>query len=362
MSQLYNNQPLLGQLTAALNKRKLHHANLISSGPGEEGLVVGLALAACILCDTQKHCGNCKSCKQTSALQHPDLHFSFPFVSGGAAGTADDFLADFRASLEENKYLDPDSWQQKITSKNQQLLIPVKEIQNIHKKLSLTAASGKNRVLLLWMPERMKSTAPNRLLKLIEEPLPKTYIILVTHHKARLLPTIVSRCAPWHCKPLKEPHFITHFKDQPEATAKLLSMVFAPNLGAAISANVNTEPTQIDAFALWMRVCYKGAPTEISDVVSSLSRLTKEALKTLISRSQHLLERGFYHNVQNTPVQASDLGAINVQKLSGTVRPSGTMTISRVLDACLHDVERNIHVKTALTFASFELHKAFRGN
>jgi len=25
-------------------------------------------------------------------------------------------------------------------------------------------------------------------------------------------------------------------------------------------------------------------------------------------------------------------------------------------------LERNIHVKTALTFASFELHKAFRGN
>jgi DNA polymerase-3 subunit delta' len=362
MSQLYNNQPLLDQLATALDREKLHHANLISSGPGEEGLVVGIALAARILCDTQNHCGTCKSCKQVGALQHPDLHFSFPFVSGGTSGTADDFLTDFRAALGENKYLDPDSWQQKITSKNQQLQIPVKEIQNIHKKLSLTAASGKNRVLLLWMPEQIKSQASNKLLKLIEEPLPKTYIILVTHRKSRLLPTIVSRCAPWHCKPLEEGHFLDHFKDQPVATAKLLAMVFAPNLGAAISTSEDAESTQIDVFAHWMRTCYKGAPTEISGVVSNLSGMTKEALKTLIFRSQHFLERGFYHNVQNTPVQATDLGAINVQKLSSAVRPSGAMAISRVLNACLYDLERNVHVKTALTFASFELHKAFRGN
>ena len=105
MSQLYNNQPLLDQLATALDREKLHHANLISSGPGEEGLVVGIALAARILCDTQNHCGTCKSCKQVGALQHPDLHFSFPFVSGGTSGTADDFLTGFRAALGENKYL-----------------------------------------------------------------------------------------------------------------------------------------------------------------------------------------------------------------------------------------------------------------
>ena len=362
MSQLYNNQPLLDQLAAAINREKLHHANLVSSGPGEEGLAVGLSLAEYILCDRQKRCGTCKSCKQASALQHPDLHFSFPFVSGGASGTADDFLPDFRIALGKNKHLDPDSWQQKITSKNQQLQIPVKEVQNIHKKLSLTAVSGKNRVLLLWMPEQIKAQASNKLLKLVEEPLPKTYIILVTHHKSQLLPTIVSRCAPWNCKPLEERHFLTHFKNQPETTVKLMVMIFAPNLGAAISASKDLESTQIGVFARWMRTCFKGAPTEISDVVSSLSGLSKETLKTLIFRSQHFLERGFYYNVQNAPIQASDLGAINVQKLSSTVRPAGAMAISRVLSACLYDLERNIHVRTTLTVASFELHKAFRGN
>ena len=42
--------------------------------------------------------------------------------------------------------------------------IKLKEIQNLQHKLSLTAAEGKNRVLLLWMPEQIKPVASNKLL------------------------------------------------------------------------------------------------------------------------------------------------------------------------------------------------------
>jgi len=358
---MYNNKPLLDQFILALQRDKLHHANLISSGAGEEGLPLSLRVAQYLLCDTNNACGQCKSCKQHAKLQHPDLHFSFPFVSGSANGTADDFLSDFREVLDANSFIDPDSWQQRITSKNQQLQIPVKEIQNIHRKLSLTAASGKNRVLIIWMPEQIKTQASNKLLKLIEEPLPKTFILLVTHRKSRLLPTIISRCAPWQCKPLEEQHFWEHFKNEDDATKRLMTMVFYPNLGAAITAYEDPETTQTGTFANWMRICYKGSPVEVTDMVNVLSGMSKEALKTLIFRSQHFLERGFYHNVQNTPVEATDLGTINVQKLSNAVVPAGAFAISKALNDCLYDLERNIHVKTTLTHTSYTLHKAFRG-
>jgi hypothetical protein len=96
-------------------------------------------------------------------------------------------------------------------------------------------------------------------------------------------------------------------------------------------------------------------------MVNVLSGMSKEALKTLIFRSQHFLERGFYHTVQNTPVEATDLGTINVQKLSNAVVPAGAFAISKALNDCLYDLERNIHVKTTLTHTSYTLHKAFRG-
>ena len=352
----------MDQLFAAHAGKKLHHANLIYGGAGEDPLPIGLRLAAALLCETKTACGTCRNCKRVEKLEHPDLNFTFPFVSGGSTGTADDFLKDFRQALLKNPFLDPDSWQRQITSKNQQLQIPVKEIQNLQQKLSLTAAEGGNRVLLIWMPEQIKTTASNKLLKLIEEPLPNTFIILVSHRKNKLLPTIVSRCAPWSCKPLDESSFDQHFENSPEQTKRLLSMVFAPNLGAAITAYDDPESTQIDRFAEWMRTCYKGVPVEITSVVNELASLPKESLKTLIFRSLHFLERGFYHNVQNTPNSATDLGVINVQKLSGAVVPKGASGITRSLGDCLNDLERNVHVKTTLTHTSYALYSAFRGN
>lgn len=352
----------MDQLFAAHAGKKLHHANLIYGGAGEDPLPVGLRLAATLLCETKTACGTCRNCKRVEKLEHPDLNFTFPFVSGGSTGTADDFLKDFRQALLKNPFLDPDSWQRQITSKNQQLQIPVKEIQNLQQKLSLTAAEGGNRVLLIWMPEQIKTTASNKLLKLIEEPLPNTFIILVSHRKNKLLPTIVSRCAPWSCKPLDESSFDQHFENSPEQTKRLLSMVFAPNLGAAITAYDDPESTQIDRFAEWMRTCYKGVPVEITSVVNELASLPKESLKTLIFRSLHFLERGFYHNVQNTRNSATDLGVINVQKLSGAVVPKGASGITKSLGDCLNDLERNVHVKTTLTHTSYALYSAFRGN
>ena len=352
----------MDQLFAAHAGKKLHHANLIYGGAGEDPLPIGLRLAATLLCETKTACGTCRNCKRVEKLEHPDLNFTFPFVSGGSTGTADDFLKDFRQALLKNPFLDPDSWQRQITSKNQQLQIPVKEIQNLQQKLSLTAAEGGNRVLLIWMPEQIKTTASNKLLKLIEEPLPNTFIILVSHRKNKLLPTIVSRCAPWSCKPLDESSFDQHFENSPEQTKRLLSMVFAPNLGAAITAYDDPESTQIDRFAEWMRTCYKGVPVEITSVVNELASLPKESLKTLVFRSLHFLERGFYHNVQNTPNSATDLGVINVQKLSGAVVPKGASGITKSLGDCLNDLERNVHVKTTLTHTSYALYSAFRGN
>jgi len=361
MVKTYNNNSLLEQIRHATSKRKLHHANLISSGQGEDGLPLALELSKLLLCEHETGCGSCRGCTRVAKLEHPDLNLTFPIVSGGTTGTSDDFLVQFREALINNPFLDPNSWQQTIATKNQQLQIPVKEIQNLQHKLSLTSAEGKNRVLLLWMPEAIKVSASNKLLKLIEEPLDNTYIIFVTHNKGRLLPTILSRCAPWHCKPLTADAFEQHFIGEPENLKALLNMVFAPNLGAAITAKKDPNTTQIELFAHWMRTCYKGAPVEITAVVNELATQPKEAVKTLITRSMHFLERGYYHNVQATDSSATDLGAINVQKLSTAVIPAGAQLITKTLGSCLRDLERNIHLKTSLTHASYQLHRAFRG-
>ena len=357
----YKNIFLLEQLKHAFKAGKLHHANLILSGIGGEGLPLAIELSKLLLCDKETGCGSCSGCTRVSKLEHPDLNLTFPIVSGGSSGTSDDYISDFRKQLIENPFLDPSTWQREIASKNQQLQIPVKEIQRIQRNLSLTAAEGKNRVLLIWMPESIKTGASNKLLKLIEEPLDNTYIILVSYNKKKLLSTILSRCAPWHCKPLGVDDFLSYFPNETQETKAILSMLFAPNLGAAIAANNNLNNNQTAVFANWMRTCYKGSPIEITAVVNELASLSKEGLKTLVSTSLHLLEKGFYHNVQGTNASSTELGVVNLKKLSSAVIPSGSYLIARALDSCLRDIERNIHVKTSLSVTSYQLNRAFKG-
>lgn len=362
MRSIYNNNVVLEQLKTAVKSGKLHHANLIHSGPGEAALPIALYTAQLLLCSDQTACGTCSSCKRVASLQHPDLTLSFPFISGGNSGTSDDFIKDFREAYQSNPYLDPNSWQERIATKNQQLQIPVKEIQSIHHKLSLTAAEGKYRILLLWMPENIRLDASNKLLKLIEEPLNNTYIILATHDRGRLLPTITSRCAPWQCRPFQGADFFKHFANAPKHEVKLLALIYAPNLGAALHAIQQNTTTELDLFAQWMRSCYRGQAVEISDRVDELSALSKESLKSLLKHAQHFLERGFYYNAQQLSTDATDLGVINVQKLSAAVTPRGALTISNALEECIYDLQRNVHTKTSLTYASYQLHSAFRGN
>ena len=47
--------------------------------------------------------------------------------------------------------------------------------------------------MIIWQPELMHPSAANGILKILEEPAPHTFFILVTNAADRLLPTIISR-------------------------------------------------------------------------------------------------------------------------------------------------------------------------
>jgi DNA polymerase-3 subunit delta' len=72
--------------------------------------------------------------------------------------------------------------------------IKVEEVRAARQFLALTSAEGGWRCVILDEAEAMEAPAANTLLKTLEEPPPRTVIILVSHAPGRLLPTIRSRC------------------------------------------------------------------------------------------------------------------------------------------------------------------------
>lgn len=80
--------------------------------------------------------------------------------------------------------------------------ITVDVARSLRDFLHLSASDGRRRAIIIDACDQMTVQAANALLKLLEEPPPRTTFLLVAHAPARLLPTIRSRCRRLDCRPL----------------------------------------------------------------------------------------------------------------------------------------------------------------
>lgn len=83
-------------------------------------------------------------------------------------------------------------------------VLPVDEIRRLTGFFGLTAGAGGWRIAMIDSADEMNNSAANALLKILEEPPPRSLLILVSHAPGRLLPTIRSRCQRLTLKPLDE--------------------------------------------------------------------------------------------------------------------------------------------------------------
>lgn len=82
--------------------------------------------------------------------------------------------------------------------------IVIEDVRGAIDFLRMTPAEGDWRVLIVDAADELNRNAANALLKILEEPRPRTVLILVSHAPGRLLPTIRSRCRRLTLSPLPE--------------------------------------------------------------------------------------------------------------------------------------------------------------
>jgi DNA polymerase-3 subunit delta' len=80
--------------------------------------------------------------------------------------------------------------------------IVIDDVREVRRFLALSAPDGGWRAVIVDAADEMNSSAANALLKVLEEPPPRTALLLVAHAPARLLPTIRSRCRGLDLRPL----------------------------------------------------------------------------------------------------------------------------------------------------------------
>lgn len=83
-------------------------------------------------------------------------------------------------------------------------IIPVEAVRRALMLFGSTAADGGYRVCIIDSAEDLNANSANALLKVIEEPPPRSVFLIVSHAPQRLLPTIRSRCRKLALRPLGE--------------------------------------------------------------------------------------------------------------------------------------------------------------
>ncbi|HTW38554.1 MAG TPA: DNA polymerase III subunit delta' [Steroidobacteraceae bacterium] len=151
----------LGRMHAA---DRMPHALLIHAAHGTGGDWLAGWVAQLVLCPTAAHgsqtadrpCGRCASCRHVSQGQHPDLSWTRP--------------------LEDSQQ------------------IRIEQIRERCAELALTSHQGGYKVAIVDPADSLNRFAANALLKTLEEPPPRTLLVLVAAQPSRLPATLRSRC------------------------------------------------------------------------------------------------------------------------------------------------------------------------
>ena len=169
-----SNWDLIGHEWAVdmLKKHVVHertrHAYLFCGPPGLGRRTLALHFAQALNCTTPTEpgipCGQCRDCKQITAMQHADLTVIQAESEGGT--------------------------------------LKVDQIRDSRKTLTLKPYMSKYRVAIFLRFQEANDNAANALLKTLEEAPSYAVLILTADNPEQLLPTIVSRCEVLRLRPL----------------------------------------------------------------------------------------------------------------------------------------------------------------
>lgn len=145
-------------LRAAFAGPRAPHALLIEEAPGAGGEWLAAWVAQLVLCRSPSAapCGSCAGCRRVLSHQHPDLNW--------------------------------------VTPEEGSRQIKIEQVRELSAELALTSHAGGYKVGVVSPADGLNRFAANALLKTLEEPPPRTLLVLVATQPSRLPPTVLSRC------------------------------------------------------------------------------------------------------------------------------------------------------------------------
>ena len=143
------------------------HGWLLHGPAGFGKRTLALYIARTLLCESPREggaCGECAGCRWFAQGQHPDFRLLEPLV------------------------------EEEESDKAPATVVKIDQIRALGEFLQLTSHRQGAKVALIHPAEAMNAAAANALLKTLEEPPPRSYLLLVSDQPGRLPATVRSRC------------------------------------------------------------------------------------------------------------------------------------------------------------------------
>ena len=309
---------LIGKLAAAM----ISHAVLFCGPPGSGKKSWGLALARILLCTGGKRavaCGNCWSCRQFQSGGPPDLFWLKP--QGRRLGI------DQLRRLRSRFYLE-----------------------------------GGNRVCLIEEAEQMTAEACASLLKILEEPPPGLYFILLAGRPQQLPATILSRCQRFTLHPLSSTEILELLLKKENLSmekAQLLSRLCKglPGLALQLAGDEAFEEQLDGAAGIAFKLAAGGIPAhELLSLADELAG--REALLFFLELIYLICRDGLIfllcgdESLLINPVQA--------RRWAGTASPEGLERAMELIQKTVQELSTtNVNRRLALEGMLLQLQRGF---
>ena len=308
-SDIIGQQKVIEQLKRSVDENRLAHALLLTGPRGNGKLAIAVALAHYLLCGNRQEgdaCGTCPACVKMNKFIHSDLHFVFPVKrkkSGGSdsAPVSDDYIAEWRELLLKNPYFSYDDWLQKLDLDNQQPMIYERESGEILQKLSMKSREGGWKIVIIWLPEKMKDVGANKLLKIIEEPPQETLFMLVSEEPAQIISTILSRTQRVDIPRIMQQDIERALIARHGLTAADAARVAQQSGGSWEAAeemlSLDSDKTlYLDLFSQLMRIAYARNIQEMRRWSEQVAAMGRERQKRLLGYCQRMIRENFIMN------------------------------------------------------------------
>jgi DNA polymerase-3 subunit delta' len=191
LSTVLGQSGAIGTLERALRSGKVHHAYRFEGPNGVGKEMAAFAFAQALVCETpppagtaHAACGHCSACSRAVTLSteppHVPLHPDLVLIERGLYSA--EALRRSRPELQD---------------------ISVDQIRKcVLERASFPPHEGRARIIIVRRAHELSTSAANALLKTLEEPLARTYFVLLTDRGRDLLDTVRSRTLPVRFAPL----------------------------------------------------------------------------------------------------------------------------------------------------------------